>query len=220
VTVVASVQARLGSTRLPGKVLYPLGDRRVVEWVYDRAQTAAHVDLPALAVGDADPNTALTTLADRRGWSCVVGPEDDLLARHLCVVSETGADLLVRITGDCPFVPPDEIDRVVATHRENDARYTTNHVEGMPIGTAVDVIEPALLDELAARDETHPVALPRSAPDEWGVAHTAAPDLTARGPAHAAVDTPADYWRLSDAVAAVGPTPEAVLDRLTDEGKV
>lgn len=210
----ASIQARLGSTRLPGKVMYHLGNRRVIEWVVDRCRTAETVDEVVLAPGDAAPNAALRSLAERRGWRCIPGPEDDLLERHRRVADDIGCDRLVRITGDCPFVPPSEVDRVVEAHERGGDRYTTNVTDSMPVGTAVDVLDAEVLDDLAAEGATHPVARLRDDPERWGTRFTDSPDWTAWGEAHTAVDTPDDYWRLIDAVEAVGTDPCAVTEHL------
>jgi len=211
-TTVASIQARLGSTRLPGKVLYHLGDRRLLQWCIDRTRTADAIDTTVVTVGDGPENGAIETYCERRGVDYSVGPEANLLARHRAVAAETDCDRLVRITADCPFVPPEEIDRVVGEHLSNDARYTTNVTEDMPIGTAVDVIEPELLAALESVGETHPVKLARSNPEQWETVWSDNPSWEGVSDIDLAVDTPTDYWRLSDAIAAVGDEPRAVAD--------
>jgi len=207
---VLGVQARMGSTRLPGKVLLSLGNRRVIEWVCTRCQAAEMIDRVVLAIGDESPNDAVTEWSRRAGYRHLVGPESDLLFRHRRVAAESGADTYVRVTGDCPFVPPTEIDRVIQKHKTNDARYTTNHTDSMPIGTAVDVLAPGLLEELSEQGETHPVRSLREHPDTYRVQFTENPDWTELSGAHVAVDTPEDYWMLTDAVDAVGTDPMAV----------
>jgi spore coat polysaccharide biosynthesis protein SpsF len=122
------------------------------------------------------------------------------------------SDPVVRVTGDCPFVPPSEIDRITEEHKQNDAQYTTNLTEEMPIGTAVDAIDRDVFDELRELRDSHPVRRLRENPEEWDVVMTPNEQWTAMGEAHTAVDTPADYWRLSDAIEAVGTEPRAVTD--------
>jgi len=207
---IASVQARLGSTRLPGKVLLHLGDHRILQWVCKRAETATCVDQTIAAIGDQPENEAIIEYCERENIPTVVGPEDNLLTRHIIAVEKSDCDLLVRITGDCPFVPPDEIDRVVSEHMSNNARYTTNHTDRMPVGTAVDAIDPDLLSDLESRGETHPVKLARENPSEWGTNQTDNESWYPVSDAHIAVDTPDDYWTLSDAINAVGSDPMSV----------
>lgn len=207
-----SVQARLGSTRLPGKVLLSLRSDRVLGHVVSRCEGAENISETVIATGDRPENEAIIEWCRRRGTVVTVGPENDLLERHLCTTTERDYEQLVRITGDCPFVPPDEIDRVIERHRANDARYTTNVTDGMPIGTAVDVVDVPLLEDLSELGETHPISLPRNEPDDWQVEFTPNDDLLAYGDAHTAVDTPDDYWTLVDAVDAVGTDPYAVTE--------
>jgi len=211
--VVASVQARLGSTRLPGKVLLHLGERRVVQWVLDRTEAAKSIDQTIAAIGDRPENEAIIEYCDREGIRSIVGPEENLLARHLAVADETDCDLLVRITADCPFVPPAEIDRVVEAHRENGARYTTNNTEAMPIGTAVDVFDIKFLMRLAEESATHPNRRPIDSPGEYDIAFSPNPEWEEYD-VHTAVDTPADYWRLIDAVREAGTGPHAITEWL------
>lgn len=209
---VASVQGRLGSTRLPGKILYRLGDRRLLQWAVDRPTEADMIDETVATIGSRPENDAVTEFCERAGIRYSVGPEDDLLSRHLAVATQTNCDLLVRITADCPFVPSEEIDRVVEKHQANDARYTTNTTKEMPIGTAVDAIDPDLLSEFESLSETHPVQLARKNPDDWGTVWTDNPSWHEFSDAHMAVDTPKDYWTLVDALDAVGDHPRVIAE--------
>lgn len=209
--IVASVQARLSSTRLPGKVLYNLGNRRLLQWAIDRPTAADTVDKTVVTVGDRPENDAITEFCDRKGIEYSVGPEEDLLLRHLTVATETDCDLLVRITADCPFVPTAEIDRIIKRHLSNNARYTTNGVEKMPIGTAVDAINKGVLEELRQLGDSHPVRRLRNNPEKWDVDTSPNEQWTEFTDTHVAVDTPDDYWMLSDAIEAVGDQPCAVV---------
>lgn len=206
------IQARLGSTRLPGKVLYPIGSRHVLGWVIKRARRAERADNLVLTVGGRTENDAIREWCERNKVTFSTGPEDDLLERHYQAALAANSDPVVRVTGDCPFVPPSEIDRVIDEHEQNNSRYTTNVTDEMPIGTAVDVIDRDVLEELRELGDSHPVRRLRENPEEWAVTATPNDQWTAVGEAHTAVDTPADYWRLSDAIEAVGTEPRAVTD--------
>ena len=211
-TAVVQIQARLGSSRLPGKVLYTLGSRRILGWVIERTKRTEQPTRVVLTVGDRPENDAIREWCDRHDVPYSSGPEDDLLERHSLAAAMMDSDPVVRVTGDCPFVPPSEIDRVIEEHEENDARYTTNLTEEMPIGTAVDAIERDVFEELRELGDSHPVRRLRENPEEWDVVVTPNEQWTALGEAHTAVDTPVDYWRLSDAIEAVGTEPRAVTD--------
>lgn len=216
-SLTASIQVRLGSSRLPGKVLYHLGPKRVIEWVVERCETAETIDGVIVAVGDHPENDAIVEWCERHGVTYLTGPEGDLLKRHRQVARTGGTDPLVRITGDCPFVPPLEIDRVVREHRRRGLAYTTNVCEEMPIGTAVDVIDRAVLDELHEREKSHPVTPLRENPEEWHLAVSSADPWKQYANTHLAVDTPTDYWQLVDAQEAVGSDPQDVLSWLDQQ---
>ena len=214
--VACVIQARLGSTRLPGKVLYPIGGRSVIEWVVRRCEESPAVDATYVAVGDEPENDALTELCRRRDIQSVRGPEHNLLARHKMVADLTECDALCRVTGDCPFVPTAEVTRTIEEHVNASADHTTNKGDEMPIGTAVHVLRPSVLDILSARGHRHPVKPIREHPGEWDVCRTTNETWTQFSEAHTAVDTPEDYWSLVDAVRAVGTDPFAVTEWMSE----
>ncbi len=206
------IQARLGSTRLPGKVLYPLGSRRIIGWVVARARRANKPENIILTTGDRLENDAIREWCDRKEITHHTGPEDNLLKRHLQTATVADSEPVVRITGDCPFIPPSEIDRVILEHERNDAQYTTNHTDQMPTGTAVDVIDRRVLEQLSERGDSHPVRRLRKNPKEWDAVFTSNNQWSEFTDLHIAVDTPKDYWTLSDAIEAVGDEPRAVAE--------
>lgn len=207
---IVQVQARLGSSRLPGKVLFPLNGCRILAWVIERCQAAELPNNVAVTTGDRSENDAIVEWCKRNDVFVKRGPEDDLLERHRELAHQLDSDPVVRITGDCPFIPPSEIDRLLEIHDRNDAQYTTNVADDMPLGTAVDVIDRDVLDDLAELDEDHPVIRMRESPEMWGVAFSSNARWTEHASAHISIDTPEDYWTLVDAVDAVGSDPMAV----------
>lgn len=211
-TAIVQIQARLGSTRLPGKVLYQLGSKRILDWVVDRSRSAEKPTDEILTVGDRPENDAIREWCDRNGTNYNTGPEDNLLERHFQAAEAADNDPIARVTGDCPFVPPTEIDRLIREHEQNEARYTTNFDDEMPIGTAVDVIDKKVLKELRELGDTHPVRRLRNNPEEWDIVVSPNEEWMTFSDAHIAVDTPEDYWLLSDAVEAVGDQPRAVAE--------
>lgn len=214
--VTASIQARMGSTRLPGKVLLSIRGRRTIDLVRQRCEAASNVDHIVFTIGDEASNEAIIKWCDRNGHHYVVGPEEDLLARHRLSLDQTEDGTLVRVTSDCPFVPPSEIDRLVDRHVENGKTYTSNATDRMPVGTAVDVLDRSVLRELAERGETHPAVPLRESPDEWGAVIDDSAAWAELGAAHTAVDTPSDYWALVDAVRAVGFDPREVTEWIAE----
>lgn len=201
---IASVQARMGSSRLPGKVLLPLPDRPILDLVVRECEKADLVDETVVAVGDAPENEAITRWADRRGIEYVVGPEDDLVRRHLSVLRDFDGDVLVRIGADSPLLPAREIDRVLSEHTDAGSAYTTNFEEAMPVGVIADVLESNVLEDLRERGKTHPVKPIREDPERYETTRTSNPAWSSIADVDLEVDTPADYWRIYQAVETVG----------------
>src|SRR5687768_7109147 len=125
VRVNAVIQARLSSTRLPGKVLRPLGGRSVLSWVIRAAQETHNLDTVILATSDDPTDDPVADEAASCGAVVVRGPLDDVLARYVKAVREHPCDAVVRLTADCPLHDPAVIAQVVAVWR---ADPTLDHV--------------------------------------------------------------------------------------------
>ena len=104
---VAVIQARMGSSRLPGKVLLPLAGGRVIDHVVERASAIPGVDHVVVATSTRSIEDPLVAHVEARGRAQVVrGSESDCLSRFCLAQAESGADVLVRITADCPLLDP------------------------------------------------------------------------------------------------------------------
>lgn len=123
---VAIVQARVGSTRLPGKVLYELAGMPMIVFMLRRAARAESVERVVLATGLGRENDALAAVAADAGFSVFRGPEEDVLARYAMAAVEFEAGTVVRLTGDCPLADPEIIDMVVRARIDAGADYATN----------------------------------------------------------------------------------------------
>jgi spore coat polysaccharide biosynthesis protein SpsF len=104
--IAAIIQARAGSTRLPGKVLRMLGDRPVLAWVVRAAREASVFDEIVVATTTEPDDDAVAALAMELAARVVRGPVDDVLTRYLTAIDATGADIVVRLTSDCPLLDP------------------------------------------------------------------------------------------------------------------
>lgn len=126
--VVAVVQARTGSKRLPGKVLADIAGAPMLARVVERAAAAKLVDAVVIATSDRPSDDSVEALASGIRVACHRGSETDVLGRTLGAATATGADLVVRLTGDCPLVDPEVIDLVVAAASSTAARcdYASN----------------------------------------------------------------------------------------------
>lgn len=125
---VAIVQARMGSSRLPGKVMKTVAGHRVIDLLLRRLRQAGTVDEIVLATTEMSVDDALATHVAGQGVRVVRGSEDDVLSRYLMAANESGATTVIRITGDCPFVMPGLVDAAVgAFHaREGGIDYLSN----------------------------------------------------------------------------------------------
>ncbi|MEP7194576.1 MAG: glycosyltransferase family protein [Actinomycetota bacterium] len=108
----AVIQARTGSTRLPGKVLEDLGGRPILGWVVRAAQAATQIDTVIVATSTLAGDDAVADLAESLGVAVVRGSEDDVLSRFVAALDAHPADALVRLTADCPLLDPTLIDAV------------------------------------------------------------------------------------------------------------
>lgn len=125
---VAIVQARTGSTRLPRKVLADIGGEVMLGRVLSRLRRAATLDEVRVATTvDADDD-AIADWCAARGVPVTRGPEEDVLLRYLLAARDSGADVLVRITSDCPLIDPAIVDAIVRLRAETHADYAGNTV--------------------------------------------------------------------------------------------
>jgi spore coat polysaccharide biosynthesis protein SpsF len=109
----AVIQARMSSSRMPGKVLRPLGGRSVLSWVIRAAARTHNIDAVILATSESPDDDPVAEEALRCGAAVVRGPLDDVLARYLLAVREHPCDAVVRLTADCPLHDPALIAQVV-----------------------------------------------------------------------------------------------------------
>lgn len=123
---VAIVQARMSSTRFPGKVLMPLGGVPMIAFMWNRLLAARRLDDAILATSDHPSDDALAEEAAKRGIRCFRGSLDDVLGRFLGAALSATADVVVRLTGDCPLIDPDVVDSVLAALDREHADYASN----------------------------------------------------------------------------------------------
>lgn len=111
--VVGIIQARMGSTRLPGKVLLDLAGEPMLARVVNRVRRAQTLDEVVVATTMQPADDAIVRLCAERGWPCFRGSEEDVLDRYYRAAVAHQTDIVVRITSDCPLIEPEIVDRVV-----------------------------------------------------------------------------------------------------------
>ena len=138
----AVLQARLGSTRLPGKMLRDLCGMPLVDHVVERLRRARSLDRIVVAIPEGGRDDALAAHCLSRGWDTFRGSEDDVLGRYAACARAFGLDHIVRATGDTPLVDPEEVDRLVRLHLEEGADYSSSKDEvgsRLPNGTGLEM---------------------------------------------------------------------------------
>jgi len=126
---VAIVQARMGSTRLPGKVLKKLGNRTVLGHVIERLKAVGSINEIWVATTTLEQDDVIVQEAKRYRVRVYRGSERDVLDRYYRTAVEAGASTVVRITSDCPFIDPDITDRLIRFYYESDCDYASNTLD-------------------------------------------------------------------------------------------
>jgi glutamate-1-semialdehyde 2,1-aminomutase/spore coat polysaccharide biosynthesis protein SpsF len=111
--IAAIIQARMGSSRLPGKVLADIGGHPMLWHVVRRILRCRTIDQIVVATTTNEQDKPIESFCEKEGILCVRGPEQDVLERYYQAVILVKADVVVRITADCPFIDPEVVDRVV-----------------------------------------------------------------------------------------------------------
>lgn len=124
--IVALVQARMGSTRLPNKVMKPIDGIPMIELLLSRLSKARELDKIVVATSVDERNQPLVDHVQKLGYSCEQGSENDVLDRFVQAARKHQADVVVRITGDCPLVDPELVDEVIRRFKSSGVDYFSN----------------------------------------------------------------------------------------------
>jgi spore coat polysaccharide biosynthesis protein SpsF len=184
------LQARMGSSRLPGKVLAPVGDRSILAHCIERLQ-AARVGEVLVATTTRPEDEAVVAAAEAAGVDVVRGPVDDVLARFIVALDGWTGPYVIRATADNPFVDVDGPARLL---RLLDAGADYAIEEGLPIGAAVEAMRVEVLREAGALaatpyDREHVTPFIRQATDRFAVCSAPAPFEVRRPSLRLTVDT-------------------------------
>lgn len=197
--VVASIQARMTSTRLPGKVLKPCLGRPMLELLMERVQHSQYIDAIAVATTTNAPDQEIVDVATRIGIESFRGSENDVVARVTEAMEAAEADIVVQLTGDCPLLDPEIIDQVIRVYSANTFDYVSNTlVRSFPRGLDVAVTSLAVLQESLeiAKDEAqheHVFLSVYENPERFRLFNIFAPPELCRPDWRWTVDTPDDY---------------------------
>lgn len=136
--IVAIIQARMGSTRLPGKVLREVGGKPILEILIKRLRRSRRIDSILVATTEKAEDNGIVDLATKVGVEWYRGSEDDVLKRFIDASRAVNADIVIRVTADNPLTDPELMDSLIEAHLKNRADYT--RCTGVILGTAVEVV--------------------------------------------------------------------------------
>ncbi|MBP9694933.1 MAG: glycosyltransferase family protein [Candidatus Magasanikbacteria bacterium] len=148
--IIGIIQARMGSTRLPGKMLLSLGGKLVIEHVFGRARAAKKISQVVLATTTSPADDPLAAWATEQGIPYFRGSESDVLDRYYECAKLFEADAVVRLTGDCPLLDPQVIDGVVDAYVSVDGKYeyvSNIHPPTFPDGLDTEVFSFGALEK-------------------------------------------------------------------------
>ena len=195
------VQARMTSTRLPGKVLLPLAGEPMLTRLIERLRRVRRPDGIVVATTTNATDDPIAALCTQLGVHCHRGSEHDVLSRYADAARLHGADVVVRITSDCPLIDPALIDQTIAAYDEGGSDYVSNMLPPTwPYGMAVEVFSAAALaqahaEATQAAEREHVTPFLYWHPERYRLRNVASPvDLSHH---RWTVDTPEDYALVS-----------------------
>jgi len=127
VKIIAIVQARMGSTRFPKKVMRSISDIPLIEILLTRLSKSKYIDQIVLATTDDPLNQSLINHVENLGYDVYEGSENDVLNRYYQAAVLHHADIIVRITGDCPLIDPEIVDSVITAFKNGKVDYASNN---------------------------------------------------------------------------------------------
>lgn len=208
--VVVIIQARMGSTRLAGKVLAPIAGRPMLSYQIERLRRCRQIDRLVVATTTQPADDTIAGFCESEGLSCTRGSEQDVLSRYAQAARTFDASIIVRVTSDCPLIEPALVDQAVTNFRTGaPCDYLSNMIHPTwPYGMAVEVISrEALLQadaeatDPAEREHVTPFVYWR--PERYRLKSlTMEPDLSAH---RWTVDTPEDLELISKILTLVYP---------------
>lgn len=149
------IQARTGSTRLPGKILKIINDRTLLDHIIDRLQAMQETATVVIATSTLSGDDAVERFCREKGVRCFRGSETNVLSRYYECAKEYQFDHIVRLTADNPFVDVEEVDRLIAYHKACGNDFTESFSQ-LPIGVGAEIFSfPALEEDMHKASMPH-----------------------------------------------------------------
>ncbi len=148
------VQARMSSSRLPGKVLMDVDGKPMLRRQLERLRNGLKCETLVVATSDDSSDDPIQDLCDEIGIGCFRGPLNDVMSRFILCAKHYGIDYLIRVGGDDPLVDWDCCNTLIETHQEHqyDFMYASNR-DGWPYGCAAELISRRSLEEIRSKTE-------------------------------------------------------------------
>ncbi|MCI9429498.1 MAG: NTP transferase domain-containing protein [Lachnospiraceae bacterium] len=140
------IQARCGSTRLPGKILKVIHDRTLLDHIIDRLKALQEEAVIVIATSTLPGDDRVEQFCREKGVLCFRGSESNVLSRYYECAREQGFDHIVRLTADNPFVDVEEVDRLIAFHKESGNDFSESFSQ-LPIGVGAEIFCFSALEE-------------------------------------------------------------------------
>ncbi|SDZ32762.1 spore coat polysaccharide biosynthesis protein SpsF [Proteiniborus ethanoligenes] len=121
--ILCIVQARMGSERLPGKVIKPILGKPMILYTLDRLKRSKYIDEIVLATSTSEKEEPLVQVVAQEGYNIFRGEEHNVLKRYIDAYEKFGGDIIIRITGDCPLIDPQIVDNVISHYLMYDYDY-------------------------------------------------------------------------------------------------
>lgn len=171
--IVIVIQARIGSSRLPGKVMLPVLGKTLLARMVERVQMSRHKFTIVIATSDESADDVIAAEATRIGVAVYRGSQNNLLDRHYRASRELDADVVLKIPSDCPLIDPEVIDHVLDFYLDNDGKYdyvSNLHPATYPDGNDVEVMSAPCL-KLTWMEACRPLELEHTTPFIWENPH-------------------------------------------------
>ena len=209
--IVATIEARMTSSRLPGKVLLAVLGQPMLHHLFNRLRAVPSIDDIVLATTVNAADDVLVEFAAREGVMAYRGSEQDVMARVIGAAEAGGADVIVEITGDCPIIDPDIVGQTIQMYLHHDAAYVSNaHIRSYPDGMDTQVFRLETLKRSAAMtndplDREHVSLHIRNHPEIFPRVNLVAPPSLCWPELGLTLDEEADYRLLSQIIETLGP---------------
>ena len=210
--IVATIEARMTSSRLPGKVLMEVADKSFLAHMIERLRRVPSLNGIVIATTKNDADDPIAELAADLDVGCFRGSEKDVLHRVLSAARAHKADLIVETTGDCPLIDPDLVELCIQAYLGTNVDYVSNVLERTyPVGMDTQVFSTDILADVAKRtdhpdDREHVSLYIYRHPEIYSLKNIPGPSELSWPNLRLTLDTPADFENLRFIFATLYPT--------------